>query len=1070
MQPRVESLKTVLHAPLSTQEHATPSRSRARASKSFCLNYLASILLLLVGSLPTFAQTTLPNGIPLTSPWPPQQSPSQAYEVPSYISNPPAVIPIDVGRQLFVDDFLIQQTSLSRSVHRPVLYANNPILSPGGPDLKGMAFPYSDGVWFDPADHLFKMWYLGSYGNMISYAYSTDGKNWIKPSLPDAVVPGTNAVLQIGGQRDSDTIWMDLEDPNPARKFKAFALVYPPVINIYFSPDGIHWSGPQQQTINSLSDRTTVFWNPFRKVWVDSARYNATLPATATAASHYGRVRYYSESPDLLNWNPANPLNAFWAGPDEKDPAYAGPGGALPELYNLDAVAYESLMVGMFSWFHPGPAYSSSYAAGPDLVELGVGFSRDGFHWVRPTRGGGANAFIPASNAAGSWNAYNTQSAGGGFLVVGDELWFYFSGRTLQKPATGVGSTGLAVLRRDGFYSMDAGASGGVLTTRTVQFSGKYLFVNVNDPQGTLQVEVLDRNGMVIAPFTKQNSVVITTDNTSQAVSWNGVSDLSSLAGTPVQLRFSLTNGQLYSFWVTPDITGASHGYVAAGGPGFTSNIDTVGTKMMGQASAPPQRTIPSGAEYYVSPDGRSSGNGTIQSPWDLQTALSQPTAIKPGDNIWLRNGVYGDGTTIYTSALKGASDKPIVVRQYLGERVTINGELRVEGHDTWFWGFEVTNTTVKSRLSSQRGPSSVPGGFREGVVVFAPGSKFINLIVHDTAQGFSFWTPAQNSEIYGSLIYNNGWEGADRGHGHGIYTQNREGLKVIADNILFQGFGVGIHCYGTPAAYIENYVIDGNTIFNSGTLTSNGYHDYNLLVTGGHGPNNIVVTNNYTYHSTSDKGRGSALAWGNDVAAKDLIATDNYWVGGQVAIELFNWSSVTFVGNAAYSSRHIMSAANLRPGTYRWDNNKYYGAGSFSLDGKDLAFADWRTATDLDSKSQLMAGPPTSNWVFVRPNRYEPGRANITIYNWDLAEFVPVEISKVLKTGRSFEVRNAQDFFAAPVISGIYRGGTITIPMTGLTAARPNAAIRLPERTGLAFGAFVLTSKTTSLGTSSRN
>lgn len=37
-------------------------------------------------------------------------------------------------------------------------------------------------------------------------------------------------------------------------------------------------------------------------------------------------------------------------------------------------------------------------------------------------------------------------------------------------------------------------------------------------------------------------------------------------------------NGQLYSFWVSPDLTGASDGYVAAGGPGFTTAIDTVGS------------------------------------------------------------------------------------------------------------------------------------------------------------------------------------------------------------------------------------------------------------------------------------------------------------------------------------------------------------------------------------------------------------------------------------------------------------------------------------------------------------
>jgi hypothetical protein len=42
-------------------------------------------------------------------------------------------------------------------------------------------------------------------------------------------------------------------------------------------------------------------------------------------------------------------------------------------------------------------------------------------------------------------------------------------------------------------------------------------------------------------------------------------------------MRFHLTNGQLYSFQVSPDLSGASHGYVAAGGPGLTGPVDTTG-------------------------------------------------------------------------------------------------------------------------------------------------------------------------------------------------------------------------------------------------------------------------------------------------------------------------------------------------------------------------------------------------------------------------------------------------------------------------------------------------------------
>ena len=53
---------------------------------------------------------------------------------------------------------------------------------------------------------------------------------------------------------------------------------------------------------------------------------------------------------------------------------------------------------------------------------------------------------------------------------------------------------------------------------------------------------------------------------------------LGRLAGRTVRFRFHLRAGELYSFWVSGDESGASNGYVAAGGPGFTGNRDTVGS------------------------------------------------------------------------------------------------------------------------------------------------------------------------------------------------------------------------------------------------------------------------------------------------------------------------------------------------------------------------------------------------------------------------------------------------------------------------------------------------------------
>ncbi|MFQ5808137.1 MAG: glycosyl hydrolase family 32, partial [Armatimonadota bacterium] len=389
------------------------------------------------------------------------------------------------------------------------------------------------------------------------YAVSRDGIEWEKPELD--VRPGTNVVQ--GDHRDSATVWLDLREKDPERRFKLFRTDSDNgwAVCVYFSADGIHWDEPVFRS-GPCGDRTTVFYNPFRNVWVYSLR---------ASAPGMGRSRRYWENADVVagaRWEKDEaPL---WVGADKLDP----PRDDLkttPQLYNLDAVAYESLMLGLFTIWRGQP----NDRAKPN--EVCLGFSRDGFHWDRPSH----EAFIPVSERYGDWNWGNVQSAGGGCLVVGDKLYFYVSGRAgvPGSRTSGVCSTGLATLRRDGFASMDAGGEEGTLTTRPVRFTGKHLFVNVDAPDGELRVEILDEKGKPLPRFSRGRCVPVQGDATLAPVKWRGAKDLSRLAGEPVRFRFHLTNGRLYSFWVSPDRSGASHGYVAAGGPGFTGMTDTVG-------------------------------------------------------------------------------------------------------------------------------------------------------------------------------------------------------------------------------------------------------------------------------------------------------------------------------------------------------------------------------------------------------------------------------------------------------------------------------------------------------------
>jgi hypothetical protein len=510
------------------------------------------------------AGEVLYNGIQLPAHWPPRvELTLDPQPTPPYLVAPPAVIPIDVGRQLFVDDFLIEKTDLKRTYHAAKYIDGNPVLKPDKPwetdTPDPCAMVFSDGVWFDPKDSLFKMWYMGGYVKSTCYATSKDGIHWEKPALD--VVPGTNVVHP--GGRDSATVWLDLEENDPLRRFKFFRVHRRPNdwgLSLYCSPDGIHW-GDAVTSTPAVGDRTTVFYNPFRKVWVFSIRHSAP---------GIDRVRRYREHPDAIagaTWRAEE--SAPWVGADRLDPMRDDL-KTPPQLYNLDCVAYESLLLGLFSIWYGQPNDR------PKPNEVCLGFSRDGFHWSRPSR----EAFIGVSERQGDWNWGNVQSAGGGCLVVGDELYFFVSARAgvAGQSRSGVCATGLAKLRRDGFASMDAGDTTGTLTTRPVRFSGKYLLVNADVDGGELRAEILDEAGHVIEPYTLANSMPVKADKTVQTARWKDVQGFEKLAGQPVRFRFHLRNGSLYAFWVATERSGASRGYVAAGGPGFTGPTDTVGS------------------------------------------------------------------------------------------------------------------------------------------------------------------------------------------------------------------------------------------------------------------------------------------------------------------------------------------------------------------------------------------------------------------------------------------------------------------------------------------------------------
>ena len=104
--------------------------------------------------------------------------------------------------------------------------------------------------------------------------------------------------------------------------------------------------------------------------------------------------------------------------------------------------------------------------------------------------------------------------------------------------------------RVDGFVSVQAGNEGGFLETKPLTFSGKQLELNgVTRDGGSIVVTLEDAQGR---PIKGLSSKPIRGDFIDHVVRWNSGSDVGSLSGKVVKLRFQLKNADLYSIQFSP--------------------------------------------------------------------------------------------------------------------------------------------------------------------------------------------------------------------------------------------------------------------------------------------------------------------------------------------------------------------------------------------------------------------------------------------------------------------------------------------------------------------------------------
>jgi hypothetical protein len=409
------------------------------------------------------------------------------------------------------------------------------------------------------------MWYHGGQG--VSYAESKDGISWTKPRLGLHHVDGhdTNIVIRRNAEPDEANrlpFFYELfgvhKTPaaDPARRY---VMGYLSIqrdydgprqdpfhggqrrgLGVAHSPDGILWTLADSWATESVCDGGTHWMHdPRTGRYVLYGRTKFIRPDVKAAWSgdewvakyYWGRAVARVESPDFLQWNFRDPKAApVVMASDTLDT----PGD---EIYSMQVFPYESVYIGLVQVFHN--------QADTCHLDIQLAVSRDGVHF---TRVGDRTSFIPCGGI-GQWDRFNNSVANNPPILVGDELRFYYGGRTYRhSPYNGPdrgesgGGIGFAHVQRDRFVSLDAPFQGGRIVTKPVKLTGTRLYLNAISDFGSIVVEVQDQAGQAIAV-----SAPIRADGLNIPVEWEqgSLEEVSK----PVVLNTTLKNARLFAIW-----------------------------------------------------------------------------------------------------------------------------------------------------------------------------------------------------------------------------------------------------------------------------------------------------------------------------------------------------------------------------------------------------------------------------------------------------------------------------------------------------------------------------------------
>ena len=424
------------------------------------------------------------------------------------------IIQIGTTRQLFLDNSLISSLDgVSLDLKTPedkgiILTMDEPWEG----NTSGYNTVFKDG-------EIYRMYYRGwhhkgkaaDHKELVCYAESNDGINWVKPDL---------GLVEFEGSKKNNIIWKGYgshnfipfldsnPECNPKEKYKAVGGLGAG-LRAFVSADGLNWQQVSNKPIITgypFDSQNLVLYDESRKEYRAYVRsFKKGIRDIITMTSR-----------DFKTWSKGEWLKYQDNVPSE-------------HLYTNQIQMYNrvpGLFVGFPSRLSRGANVEGLFMSSQD----GENFYRWGESIIRA----GRNQDKWGNRSNYIWcGVVETKSDLPG---AGNEISIYSGERYYKGPG---GNVRRHTYRLDGFVSLKAPFLGGTAMTKPLVFEGNELELNYStSAAGSIIVEVLGLNGALI-----KKSNVIWGDEISKTV----ITGLGQLNGNPVQLRFIMKDAYIYS-------------------------------------------------------------------------------------------------------------------------------------------------------------------------------------------------------------------------------------------------------------------------------------------------------------------------------------------------------------------------------------------------------------------------------------------------------------------------------------------------------------------------------------------